>query len=127
MKYLRDRFYLGLLMAMALHFTGNFPIFMGAEGYFGWERATWQYVLSFWVPVYFLLLLMLLVFLMTGKARRVGRVLLGRRVCPSCHHRYDIPLFGFNMGLVEIRTMFALQKMALGQVKSVACLSRPNF
>lgn len=98
LKQLRDRFYLGLLMAMALHFTGNFPIFMGAEGYFGWERATWQYVLSFWVTVYFLLLLMLLVFLMTGRVRRVGRVLLGRRVCPACHHRYDIPLLGINMG-----------------------------
>lgn len=101
LKNLRGRFYAGLLMAMALHFMGNFPIFMAAEGYFGWGRNVWQYVLSFWVPVYFLLMLLLLVFLMTGKVGQVGRVLLGRRVCPACQERYDIPLFGFNMGPVR--------------------------
>jgi hypothetical protein len=99
-KNLRHRFWLGLLGAMALHFLGNLPLFIPAQGFVGWHRVTWQYMLSFWVTIYFLLMLTLLVFLMTGKVQ-VGRVLLGRVVCPECHVRYNRPLVGINMGAVR--------------------------
>lgn len=53
----------GLLGAMALHFVGNFPIYLAARDAFGLGRAGWQQALLAWTLIYAVLMGMLLAWL----------------------------------------------------------------
>jgi len=94
---LRDKLWLGFLLAAAAHFFGNFPIYLMAKDFGGLGSATWQVLVSLWVTVYFLSGIALLAYFRYGKAN-VGRFIFGRTKCPECGGIYDSPFFGLNLG-----------------------------
>jgi len=94
---LRRGFVLGLLAAMTLHYVGNFPIYLAAVDAFGIGKAAWQYVLSFWIVVYFLLMLTILALFAYGKFQP-GRIFFGLAKCPDCGAIYPRPFWGLNLG-----------------------------
>jgi hypothetical protein len=54
---------LALVGSMALHFAGNFPIFLAARNTFGLGREQWQMALLGWTLVYTVLMALLLAWL----------------------------------------------------------------
>ncbi|MFN8613963.1 MAG: hypothetical protein U0931_40900 [Vulcanimicrobiota bacterium] len=89
-----NKFWLGLLMAMSLHFLANSPIV--------WIRFL-PYKLV-WLQVYGLVLLFFTVYAASHLARHIlgpinlARILLGRARCPGCSQIYDRPLLAANLG-----------------------------
>jgi len=94
---LRRGFVLGLLTAMALHYLGNFPIYLAAIDALGLGKTVWQYVLSIWIVLYFLLMLTVLAFFAYGKFHP-GRIFFGLAKCPDCGTIYPRPFWGINLG-----------------------------
>ncbi len=94
---LRRGFILGLLAAMVLHYAANFPIYLAALDAFSLGKTAWQYILSFWVIGYFLLMLVVLAFFAYGKLHP-GRVFFGLAECPDCGAIYPRPFWGLNLG-----------------------------
>jgi len=93
---LRSNLFLGLLGAMALHYFGNFPIFLMQKNAFGLGQTAWQVIVSIWLQLYFFGSIALLA--RFSGAGSIGRFLFGRARCPECGIVYDRPFFGFNMG-----------------------------
>jgi hypothetical protein len=94
----RRGFVFGVLGAMALHWMGNFPIFLMAWDVGGMGKTFWAAVVQGWLILYFLGALALLSYFAFG---RVSPALLfyGRRKCPECGEEYDASLFfAFNFG-----------------------------
>jgi hypothetical protein len=56
---------LALLAAMALHFIGNFPIYLSAIGAFGIAREVWPLAVFGWTILYTIVLALLMAFLWT--------------------------------------------------------------
>jgi DNA-directed RNA polymerase subunit RPC12/RpoP len=94
---LRKRFVLGVAGAMALHWLGNFPIFLMASNAFAMGPTFWGIALQSWIVIYFLGALALLSYFVFGRVSP-GRFLYGRRKCPECGAEYDGPLFAMNLG-----------------------------
>ena len=94
---LRNRFVLGVAGAMALHWLGNFPIFLMASNAFGLGPTFWAIAVQLWIIVYFIGALALLSYFVFGKVNP-GRLFYGRRKCPECGAEYDAPLFAANLG-----------------------------
>lgn len=94
---LRRGFLGGLAVAMALHYVGNFPIYLAAVDAFGLGKTTWQYVLSFWIVGYLFLMLVALAFFSYGKLQP-GRLFFGQARCPSCGALYARPFWAVNLG-----------------------------
>jgi DNA-directed RNA polymerase subunit RPC12/RpoP len=94
---LRKRFVLGMAGAMALHWLGNFPIFLMASNAFGLGPTFWGIALQSWIVIYFLGALALLSYFVFGRVSP-GRFLYGRRKCPECGAEYDGSLFAANLG-----------------------------
>lgn len=88
----------GFLLAAALHFAGNFPIFFRIVGVPSLSPAGWSQVLSLWVVVYALAMLAFLSRLLFG-AVEPGKLLHGTAVCSSCGETYGRPLLlALNLG-----------------------------
>jgi PrsW family intramembrane metalloprotease len=95
---LRRNFLLGVAGAMALHWLGNFPIFLMARNVGGMGAGFWGVTVQLWIIVYFLVALALVSFFIFGRFSP-GRLFYGRRKCPECGVEYDASLFtAFNMG-----------------------------
>lgn len=95
--WLRRGLLVGLLLAMALHYFGNFPIFLLNKNAFGWGQTAWQIIVMLWLQLYFIGGIVLLARLAYGKMA-VGRFIFGKARCPECSVVYDRPFFGFNLG-----------------------------
>lgn len=93
----RKRFALGIIGAMALHWLGNFPIFLMASNAFGLGQTFWGITLQVWIIAYLVGALALLSYFALGRVNP-GRFLYGRRKCPECGAEYDAPLFAVNLG-----------------------------
>jgi hypothetical protein len=98
LRQLRDRFPLGLAGAMALHYFGNFPIFLMVKNAFGWSTGAWRVIVTVWLQLYLLGGILLLAYFSLGKFEP-GRVFFGRSRCPGCGAVYSRPFFGLNLGL----------------------------
>ncbi len=62
---------LAVLGSMALHFVGNFPIYLGARNAFALGREAWQLALFAWTLVYTMAMAAVLVFVwLRGRAAR---------------------------------------------------------
>ncbi|HSV63159.1 MAG TPA: hypothetical protein VLH83_07410 [Chthoniobacterales bacterium] len=94
---LRNRFVLGVAGAMALHWLGNFPIFLMASNAFGLGATFWAIAVQVWIIVYFVGALALLSYFVFGKVKP-GLLFYGRRKCPECGAEYDASLFAANLG-----------------------------
>jgi hypothetical protein len=94
---LRRRLALGLAGAMALHWLGNFPIFLMARNAGGLGHTFWEVACQCWVWAYFFAALALLFYF---GFRRVAltNAFYGRRHCPECGGDYDAPVFALNFG-----------------------------
>jgi hypothetical protein len=94
---LRRRMALGLAAAMALHWLGNFPIFLMAQNAGGLGHTFGAVAYQCWVWAYFLAALALLCYF--GFRLVVPpKLFYGRRDCPECGRGYDAPLFALNFG-----------------------------
>ena len=94
---LRDKFLPGEAGAMALHFFGNFPIYLMHKNLFGIGTTAWSLIVNVWVGLYFFGGIALLTYFVYGKAG-VGRFIFGKTRCPECDAVYDSPLLAFNLG-----------------------------
>jgi len=94
---LRKRFVLGVVGAMALHWLGNFPIFLMTSNAFGLGPTFWAIAVQLWIIVYFVGALALLSYFVFGKVKP-GLLFYGRRKCPGCGAEYDASLFAANLG-----------------------------
>jgi hypothetical protein len=93
---LRKRFWLGVAGAMALHWLGNFPIFLMSSNAFGMGPTFWAVAVQVWIIVYLIGALALFSVFVFGHVSP-GRLLFGRRKCPECGAEYDSPLFAINL------------------------------
>ena len=98
LRQLRSKFPLGLLGAMALHYFGNFPIFLMVKNAFGWGAGVWRVIVTVWLQLYLIGGILLLSYFTLGKFNP-GRVFFGRSRCPGCGAVYSRPFFGMNLGL----------------------------
>jgi hypothetical protein len=82
--------------SMALHFLGNFPIYLAALRLFGLGPADWQLLLFAWTIAYTVAMAFLIVFL----ARATGARFFPprRRRCRHCGKDYKAPIMGLNFG-----------------------------
>lgn len=80
----------------ALHFLGNFPIYLAALRLFGIGAAEWQLLLFGWTIVYTVAMAVLLVLLARATGARFFPP--ARRVCRHCGKEYKGPLLGLNLG-----------------------------
>jgi hypothetical protein len=93
----KQRFFLGLMGAMALHFIGNFPIFLASIDWPRLGAQRWLSVLMLWVIGLFM-------FAMALQAKRLfgrwdaARLLNGRARCPGCEQVYSRPFLAANLG-----------------------------
>ena len=106
---LRRGFILGLLTAMALHYVGNFPIYLAAIDPFGLSETAWKSILSIWVLAYFLLMLTVMAFFAYGKLQP-GRIFFGLAHCPACGVIYPRPFWGLNLGVQRYEKCPACKK-----------------
>lgn len=91
-------FLLGLAGGMALHYFGNFPIYLAGLKAFGIAPAIWTQIIMLWLLLYVVLGALLLAKLW-GDGATVANLLLGRHTCPGCKVEYDPPIFlAFNFG-----------------------------
>lgn len=95
---LRNKFLLGVLGAMLLHFFGNFPIYLMSKNVFGLGAGVWSLVINGWLGFYFLGGIALLTYFVYGKVA-VGRFVFGQTKCPECSAIYNSSLFALNLGV----------------------------
>ena len=94
---LRNKFLLGVLGAMLLHFFGNFPIYLMQKNLFGLGKTVWSLIVNGWVGLYFLGGIALLSYFVYGKVA-FGRFVFGQTRCPECGTIYDSSLLALNLG-----------------------------
>jgi len=95
---LGNKFLLGVLGAMLLHFFGNFPIYLMQKNLFGFGRPAWSLIVSGWVGLYFIGGIALFSYFVYGKVG-VGRFIFGRTRCPQCSTVYNSSILALNLGL----------------------------
>src|SRR5205085_3327415 len=95
LSQLHKKFPLGILGAMALHFFGNFPIYLGGIDLGGLGKPVWQTILGIWTIIYFMGMLLLLSRLYYGKFN-LGKFIFGNSVCPECGFVYPSRFFAMN-------------------------------
>ena len=54
MFFRKKRFLVGFLIALLLHYMGNFPIFLAAVNFGGLSTGKWQTIVFIWIQFYFL-------------------------------------------------------------------------
>lgn len=94
---LRRRFAFGFAGAVALHWLGNFPVFLMKWDAGGLGGAAWAILIPCFLLLYLFAAAGLLACFTFGKFAPV-RILYGRRECPECHGEYDPPLLALNFG-----------------------------
>jgi len=80
----------------ALHFLGNFPIYLAALRLFGLGPAEWQLLLFAWTIAYTVAMAFLIFFLARATGARFFPP--SRRLCRHCGKDYRAPLMGLNFG-----------------------------
>ncbi len=89
----------GALLGMALHFAANLPIVLISLNPFGFGRAVWTQIVSFWIIALTITLLVAL----RRLARGDGVALFGTSSCPECGAQYPRPiLLAINLGTTRI-------------------------
>lgn len=85
----------GMLLAMACHFTANFPVWLAGIDPFGIGRQAWAVVVACWVQAWVIVAVLWLCRLADWS---LAHILLRYRVrCPECGTAYKPPLMAINM------------------------------
>jgi len=85
----------GMVLAMACHFTANFPIWLAGIDLFGIGKQAWTIVLACWVQA---LVVVSVLWLCRLADWSLAHILLRYRVrCPECGTIYKPPLVAINM------------------------------
>ena len=92
---LGNKFILGLLGAMFMHFLGNFPIYLTGINFGNLGTETWQVITQIWVVIYFLGAIVILGRLFLGTFK-ITQFLYGKSVCPECGNEYPPPIIALN-------------------------------
>lgn len=94
---LRRQMAWGIAGAMALHWLGNFPIFLMNRNAGGLSHTFWAVAWQCWVWAYFIAALALL-FYFGFRRVTLTKAFYGRRHCPECSGDYHAPIFALNFG-----------------------------
>jgi len=87
---------LGFVGAAALHFIGNFPLYLASRRLFGLTQEHWQLLLYGWTIVYTVALALLLHLLARVSGTRFFPPPM--RKCRHCGEDYKAPIMGLNLG-----------------------------
>ena len=99
--FMRKRFWLGFLIALSLHYSLNFPIYLKAIDAFGLGKAAWDGILSVFLLVTFLVMGTVLLKLSAG-GESVSQMIYGEAKCPDCGKIYPRPMFrAINLGTMR--------------------------
>ena len=94
---LRNRFWLGVLGAIAAHWLCNFPIFLLAWNVGGLGPTFWGIVIQVCLIAYFLGALAFISYSVFGRFNP-ALLFIGRRKCPECGAEYDPSIWALNLG-----------------------------
>lgn len=95
LRKLHKGFIWGILGAMGLHYLGNLPIYLSGIDFLNLGKDTWSIILTIYVPLYFILMMLLFSYYATGKASAI-KYFFGNSVCPECGHEYTASIIGLN-------------------------------
>src|SRR5688572_11950661 len=87
---------LGFVGAAALHFIGNFPLYLASRRLFGLTQEHWQLLLYGWTIVYTVALALLLHLLARVSGTRFFPPPM--RKCRHCGEDYKAPIMSLNLG-----------------------------
>jgi len=97
--FMRKKFWLGFLIALSLHYTLNFPIYLKALDAFGLGKTAWDGILALFLLGTFLGMGTVLGKLAAG-GRTIAQMVYGEAKCPDCGKIYPRPMFrAINLGL----------------------------
>lgn len=94
---LRGRFAFGFAGAVALHWLGNFPVFLMKWNVGGLGGTAWSILIQCFLLLYLFAAAGLLAFFNSGRFAPAC-MFYGRRECPECFGEYDPPLMAINFG-----------------------------
>ncbi len=92
---LNNKFILGLLGSMGLHFIGNFPLYLYKINFPAFGPEAWQAIVSIWIILFFFAMVSLLVYFKYGTLQ-IGKFFYGNSVCPECGSKYPAPIIAVN-------------------------------
>lgn len=92
----KSKSWLGIIGSMALHYLGNFPIYLMAINLFDIGKNIWLSIVSVWIMIYFIGAMFLLVWFSSGNFKLIT-FFFGKSKCPECKQIYDPPMFGVNL------------------------------
>jgi hypothetical protein len=85
----------GIFGSMALHYFGNFPIYLMAINFLNLGKPTWTTIVGLYLGAYFILMVGILAYFTFGKFS-VMRFLWGQVRCPECKQIYNPTILAFN-------------------------------
>jgi hypothetical protein len=94
--FLPRRIAVGLAGAVALHWLGNFPVFLMAWNVGGFGKTFWAVAVMLFLIMYLVAAIAWLSFLVFGRVAPM-RGVYGLRHCPECSADYDPPLVALNL------------------------------
>lgn len=97
---LRGGFALGFAGAAALHWLGNFPVFLMSWNVGGLGKTFWMTVIGVFLLLYFIAAAGLLAHFAFGRIAP-QQIFYGPRHCPECDKVYDAPLLAVNLGRIR--------------------------
>lgn len=97
---IRGGFALGFAGAVALHWLGNFPIFLMAWNVGGLGRPFWATLVCVFLVLYFSVAATLLSYFAFGRVVP-QRIFYGPRLCPESVKEYNAPFFAVNLGRIR--------------------------
>lgn len=93
----KKRFWLGLLLAVMMHYFFNFPIFLAKLNLFHLGQPVWQTILGIYIALAAVGSGILLTYYLGGKAG-IQKIIGRKAKCPGCGQIYKRPwLFALNM------------------------------
>ncbi len=95
LRKLGNKFILGILAAMFMHFMGNFPIYLAKINFLGFGTETWQIVLQIWITLFFIASILILVKGFMGNLN-ITKFFMGNSTCPECGSVYPPPMLAMN-------------------------------
>lgn len=95
LRKLGNKFILGILAAMFMHFMGNFPIYLAKINFLGLGSETWQVVLQIWITLFFIAAILILVKGFMGNLN-ITQFFMGNSTCPECGNVYPPPILALN-------------------------------
>jgi DNA-directed RNA polymerase subunit RPC12/RpoP len=99
--FMRRLFWLGILIAMALHYSLNFPIYLKAIDAISLDKTAWDGILTLFFLSTFFIMATVLGKLAAGE-KTIAQMIYGEAKCPACGKIYPRPMFrAVNLGAMR--------------------------